>query len=247
MFRYKILLYHSRVNNCVYVNPTTKQYWTIDYRIYDKASDGKSKLDHAKEMLKNAVEHKKLAFKYVLMDSWYANKDLMLYIDKLGKIFYCPIKSNRLVDDSLGQNPYKQVSCLDWSEKELINGKRIKINKFPKNYKVQLFRVAVTKNRTDWVVTNDTTQLDTEAVQEVCGIRWKVEQFHREIKQLTGIEANQCRKARIQRNHICCSILVWVALNRAAKAAHLTAYHLKQSLLDNYICRELRSPSILFA
>jgi hypothetical protein len=33
-------------------------------------------------------------------------------------------------------------------------------------------------------------------------------EFHRELKQLTGVEACQCRKARIQRNHIACALLV---------------------------------------
>ncbi|WP_410526104.1 hypothetical protein [Rickettsia endosymbiont of Gonocerus acuteangulatus] len=33
--------------------------------------------------------------------------------------------------------------------------------------------------------------------------------MHREIKQLTGIERCQCRKQRIQRNHISCAFLVW--------------------------------------
>ena len=39
----------------------------------------------------------------------------------------------------------------------------------------------------------------------MCGMRWKIEQFHRELKQTTGIEKNQCRKARIQCNHIACA------------------------------------------
>lgn len=30
-----------------------------------------------------------------------------------------------------------------------------------------------------------------------------IEEFHRELKQLTGVEACQCRKARIQRNSLC--------------------------------------------
>ena len=41
-----------------------------------------------------------------------------------------------------------------------------------------------------------------DVAQQVCKIRWKIEEFHREIKQLTGIESCQCRKARLQRNHI---------------------------------------------
>jgi len=35
-------------------------------------------------------------------------------------------------------------------------------------------------------VTNDLAQDNTQVVQEVCGLRWKIEQFHRETKQLTG-------------------------------------------------------------
>ncbi|WP_228055418.1 hypothetical protein [Gloeocapsopsis crepidinum] len=44
-----------------------------------------------------------------------------------------------------------------------------------------------------------------DAVQQVCSIRWKIEV---RSKQLTGVEACQCRKARIQRNHIACAMLV---------------------------------------
>ena len=45
-------------------------------------------------------------------------------------------------------------------------------------------------------------QGSTTAVKTVCALRWKIEQFHRELKQLTGIESCQCRRAQIQRNHI---------------------------------------------
>lgn len=234
------------VVTCVYVNPDTEQYWVIDYRIYDKHSDGKTKLDHLTEILEHSVYHKQLAFSTVLMDSWYATKKIMMLIDSMDKIYYCPLKSNRKVDDSKGLNPYKQVSQLDWSDDELKHGKLIKIHGFPKDCKVKLFRVAVT-NRTDWVVTGDTTQDNTDGTQKVCAIRWKIEQFHRELKQLTGIEKNQCRKARIQRNHVCCSMLVWVAFNRLAKQFNQTMYQLKQGLLDAYLCEQLRSPSLRVA
>jgi len=36
------------------------------------------------------------------MDSWYAAQKLMALIEQLGKIYYCPLKRNRLVDDSGG-------------------------------------------------------------------------------------------------------------------------------------------------
>jgi hypothetical protein len=67
------------VVTCVYVNPTMDQFWIIDYRIYDPDGDGKTKLVHVQEMLSMLVYHKQLPFESVLMDSWYATKDLMLY------------------------------------------------------------------------------------------------------------------------------------------------------------------------
>lgn len=230
--------------NCVYVNPETGQYWVIDYRIYDPDRDGKSKLDHVQDMLAQVVQHKQLPFHAVLMDTWYATRDLMLFIDSLHKIYYCPLKDNRQVDDSGGEAPYRRVDELAWTNHEWAHGKLIKIKGFPKDDKVKLFRVAVATHRTDWVVTNDLAQDSDTAVQEVCGMRWKIEQFHRELKQTTGIEKNQCRTARIQRNHIACAMLVWLRLTDLARQTQQTVYRIKHGLLDNYLCQQLKNPSV---
>lgn len=48
-------------------------------------------------------------------------------------------------------------------------GKLIKVRGFPKNHKVKLFRVVLSTQRTDYVVTNDLAQDDTQAIKEVCG------------------------------------------------------------------------------
>ncbi len=45
------------------------------------------------------------------MDSWYATQKLMALIENLGKIYYCPLKSNRLVDDT-GRNREIQKSSI---------------------------------------------------------------------------------------------------------------------------------------
>lgn len=177
------------VVNCVYVNPETDQFWIIDYRVYDPDGDGQTKLDHMREMLTNVVCQKALPFQAVLMDTWYATKDLMLFIDKLGKHFYCPLKDNRQVDDSGGTQPYRRVDSLAWSAAALQHGKQLKIRDFPKDYKVQCFRVEVSTHRTDFVVTNDKAQDSTEATHRVCGFRWKIEQLHREAKQVTGLDS----------------------------------------------------------
>jgi hypothetical protein len=232
------------VVTCVYVNPQIDQFWIIDYRIYDPDGDGKSKLDHMKDMLLNCVYQKELPFWAVLMDSWYASKDMMLQIERLGKIYYCPLKDNRQLDDSGGSKPYQRVDSLSWTKTEEHQGKLIKIKGFPGAHKVKLFRVVLSTQRTDYIVTNEMEQDNVEVVQDVCGFRWKVEQFHRETKQLTGLEGNQCRKARIVRNHIGCAILVWIRLKQVAVETHRTVYQIKHGLLSDYLRQQLKSPSV---
>lgn len=233
--------------NCLYVNPDTGQYWIVDYRVFNPDGDGKTKLDHVREMLVAAIASKCLAFDRVLFDSWYATKDLMLLVESLKKRYYCPLKSNRQVDDSEAQRSYRRVDELQWNQHEGEHGKTIKIKGFPKDHKVKLFRVEVSTNRTDWVVSNDLDQDSTQGVQDACALRWKIEQFHRELKQLTGVEKCQCRKARIQRNHIACAVLVWIRLTALARNAGKTIYQIKRDMLSGYLRQELRSPSVSMA
>jgi Transposase DDE domain len=108
---------------------------------------------------------------------------------------------------------------------------------------VKLFRVNVSTNRTDYIATNDLSQSSTDVVQKVCKIRWKIEEFHREIKQLTGIESCQCRKARLQKNHIACAMLVWIRLKNFAYQTGQTVFS-KHNLLVLYLIQQRKRPSI---
>ena len=51
---------------CIYVNPELDKFWLIDYRIFAPDEDGKTKLDHAKEMFDLALHTKRLEFRCVL-------------------------------------------------------------------------------------------------------------------------------------------------------------------------------------
>jgi len=235
------------VVTCLYVNSETEQFWAVDWRIFDPDKDGKSKNDHVREMLHNLHHHKKLPYRAVLMDTWYANQELMLMIEELGKLYYCPLKSNRLVDYSRKTRDYRPVGELEWSEKERKEGKVIKIKNFPRDHKVRLFRVPVSPNRTDHVVTNDPSCQTTDAARKTCAVRWRIEELHRELKQITGIERCQCRMGRIQRNHIACSFLVWNRLKNLAYETAQTVYQLKIRPLKTFLALELVCPTIAFA
>lgn len=234
------------VVNCVYVNPEQKRFWIIDYRLYAPQEDGKSKLEHVKEMLLNVVYHKQLSFKTVLMDTWYATVKLMKQIEQLDKLYYCPVKSNRLADDSNGLHKHQAVKQLIWSEQEQKQGKLVHLKHFPKGHRLKLFRLVLSPQRTDFLVTNDLSQDDAQVAQQVRNLSWKIEQFHREAKQVTGIEGCQCRSGRIQRNHIACAMLVWLRLKQVAQLTQRTIYQVKFGLLSDYLVSQLQSPSISF-
>ena len=84
------------------------------------------------------------------MDTWYATKKIMLQIEKLSKIYYCPLKVNRQVDDSGGSKPYQRIDGLNWTEAEWQQGKIIKMRGFPAEHKVKVFRVMLSTQRTDY-------------------------------------------------------------------------------------------------
>ena len=100
----------------------------------------------------------------------------------------------------------------------------VHLKKFPKGHQLKLFRIAVSTRCTDYVVTNDHSQDSTDTARDESAIHWKIEQFHREAKQVTGLESSQCRSQRAQRNHITCAMLVWVRLNQLAQEADTTIY-----------------------
>jgi len=114
----------------------------------------------------------------------------------------------------------------------------------PKEILLRLFSISVSSNRIDYVVTNNINQQCRDDTKAICAIRWYVEQFHREIKQLTAIEKCQGRHQRMQRNHIACAIQAWVYLKKVAYKTGKTVYQLKKGLLKNYLTKELAEPTL---
>ena len=233
---------------CIYVNPEQDRFWLIDYRIFAPGEDGKTKLDHVKDIFDPALHSKQLSFRCVLMDTWYAARPLMLHIERSGKLYYCPLPDNRQIDEGDGSAiNYRRVDALSWDEREKAHGRNVHVKDFPKGHRLQLFRLVVSKDRTDYVVTNDLTQDSTDETQQVCAIRWKIEQLHREVKQVTGLERCQCRVGRIQRNHIACALLVWCRFKELAYETGRTVYQIKFGQLSDYLIQQLKFPSVKMA
>lgn len=137
-----------------------------------------------------------------------------------GKCDDCPLKTNRLVTGADQVGSYRRVDALSWTQDDECSGKHVHLRDFPKGHRVSVFRLLRSTPHSEpevtVVVTNDRTHPTVQVVQTTTDLRWKVEEFHRETKHVTGIEACQCRIGRIQRKHIACAILVWNRLKELA-------------------------------
>jgi len=96
------------------------------------------------------------------------------------------------------------------------------------------------------IITNelDDHLITAQVAQQVNDVRWQVEEFHRELKQLTGSEKCQCRKARSQRNHLACCYPEWITLKVKATALKKAIYQVRADLFSDYLRAELRNPRI---
>jgi hypothetical protein len=117
------------------IPPMTPQ----EYLEWEEQQPIKYEYINVADILEDTVYQKKISFTKVLMDSWYAAQKLMKLIENLGKIYYVPLKKNRLVDDTGGQQKYQHIEQLTWSQLEQEQGKLIKINRFPREKKAQIY------------------------------------------------------------------------------------------------------------
>lgn len=224
------------------VHAHQNEYYPLDFRIYSPDFDGKTKNDHFRDMLRQTFEEKGIKAQTILFDSWYAASENLKYIHRLGKFFVTTLKENRLISLSKEQG-YIHLQQIEWTDQQLQYGLTVKLKEVP--FKVQLFKVVATHGNIEWVITNHAPgSIDTQVVQNENQVRWFIEQLHRELKQLTGIERCQCRKQRAQRNHFACCYHAWFSLKVIAKKTGKTLYQIKHNLWSDYWRNELRNPRI---
>ena len=139
--------------------------------------------------------------------------------------------------------PYSHLDAIDWNDERLRHGIIVKLKKVP--FKVRLFKVVAINGDIDWVITNDLDEtVITQVAQNANELRWQIEEFHRQLKQLTGSAKCQCRKARSQRNHLACCYHAWLSLKVHASLLNKTIYRVHTDLFSVYLRNQLRSPTI---
>jgi SRSO17 transposase len=224
------------------VHSDGEDFYPIDYRVYAPEADGKTKNDHFRDLVLNAKSDKQIKARTLLFDSWYASVDNLKLLQRLAMFFVTTLKDNRMVSLSK-EGGYIHLQDIEWTAHRLTYGVPVKLKEIP--FKVQLFKVVAPNGDIEWVITNHPEgAFTTSDIQDENAGRWQIEQLHRELKQLTGSEKCECRKARSQRNHLACCYLAWLALKVKAHQLGKTLYAVQHDLLSDYLRAELRDPRI---
>jgi putative transposase len=199
-----------------------EQIVPVDYRVYDPTRDGKTKNDHVQEMLQFA-EKRGFSPQYVLLDSWYASIENLKAITRRQWKWIAALKSNRLV--SQVQGSYLPVSELDWTATPV---RKVWLKAYGW---VLVSKIVFENGDITYIATNDLSLLDAPTLHSHMGYRWKIEAFHRGIKQYCGLERCYSTQERSQRNHILCAFLAFLKLEWKRIQSHISWQEQKLSIV----------------
>jgi len=204
-----------------------------DYRIYDKAHDGFGKNDLFVRQLRQA-KRRGLSPKCVCFDSWYGGLDNLKEIRSLGWTWLGRLKSNRKVRVDFGQA--RAIGAVDIPE----SGRVIHL---PGYGPIRVFRVVDGNGDTDHWATGD-LGMDALTRLKYADCTWRIEEYHRGVKQFRGVEGCQARRAKAQRNHIGLSIRAFLRMECHCFTLGLSWFEAKLDVIRNAVRSYLANPSM---
>jgi putative transposase len=162
-----------------------------DFRVYDKPHDHLSKNDHFQAMLTTAAE-RGFQPRLVGFDSWYASLKNLKLVRAFEWHWLTQLKANRLVDlEGTGNRSIREV--LIPSHGLIVHLKGYGL--------IKVFKVAAPDGGIEYWATSDLTMTLEQCADNALHL-WRIEEYHRGLKQFCGIERAQHRSAKAQRNHI---------------------------------------------
>ena len=208
-----------------------------DCRLYGEETkeDGKPKTknDSFQEMLKTAKE-RGFEPKMVCFDSWYASIDNLKLIRTNTWHFLTRLKKNRQVNPDDTKNV--AVETLEVAD----TGRVVHLKEFGF---VRLFRTVAPNGDGEYWVTNK-IEMTEEERQEWERQSFKIENYHRGLKQCCAVERCQCRSKVKQHGHILLSLRAFVRLEANRLATGISWYEAKLDVVRDAIRHYLAMPTI---
>jgi len=166
-----------------------------------------------RKMLQQTLKNQ-IKFEYILADNWFGAKDNMNFMHyNLEKKFIFGIKSNRLIalsESERKKGQYQNINSLHFEDEET---KRVWLKdlSFPVILLKKVFKNGNGTTGVLYLVTND-LNLDADQIYEIYQKRWRIEEYHKSIKQNASLAKSPTKVSRSQRNHIFASIIAYCKL-----------------------------------
>ena len=189
-----------------------------------------TKNQQLRRMVGRAVQTNHLPFGYVVADTWYASKENMSFLkEELGRDFVLPLKSNRKValshQDKLA-GCWRKVDALKYQE----NATRqvwLEGVGFPLLLARQVFTNKDGSEGVLYLVGSNTSSLTYAELTAIYQKRWKVEEYHKSLKQNASAAKSPTRTPATQSAHLFCCLHAFVKLERIQAAATLNHFAIK--------------------
>jgi len=206
-----------------YIDPKTNK---------QKRKSDTTKNEMLRNQLKTLIQQNQIKVKYILFDIWYSSKENMEFIKlDLKKDFVCAIKDNRTVAISLEDK--LQGKFISISNMNIKAGETHKVYlkglEFPVLLAKQVFTNKDHSTGELYLVSSD-IELTYQQVVELYQKRWKVEPYHKSLKQNAALEKSPTKTQRTQSNHIFCSILAFVKLEKLRITEKLNHFAFKSKI-----------------
>jgi hypothetical protein len=222
------------INVCTLLWTNGSAMIPVDFRIYDIKSDCKTKNDHFQDMLHRAKE-RGFEPSLILFDSWYASVDNLKIIRRYGWHWLTRLKKNRLVNPDDTKNIQIQEIEIP-SEGRIVH---LKAYGF-----IKVFKIVTEDDDIEYWAT-DVLEMDEAKREKMGGYSWKIEEYHRGIKQFCGVERCQARNGQSQRAHIMFSLRAFLRLEVERLKTGISWFETKRRIMRYAIRLYIKNPSYL--
>ena len=211
------LLYsHERVDVPIQVRLVEKTQEYVDKKTgKTKFKSPTTKNEHFRQMLRHAKQQ--VGFRYVLGDSWFASAENIHFItQQLGKHAVLAVKTSRTV--ALSEEERKQGKFISIDRvSQLAVGQPLTVYLRSVEKPVQLVKQVFTNKDnsqgTLYLIATDLS-LDWEAITTIYKRRWKVEEYHKSLKQHTALGGSPTKVIETQANHFYAAIVAYIKLEK---------------------------------
>lgn len=196
----------------------------------EKRRSSVSKNQLARSQIECALKNN-VKFRFVLFDVWFASVENMKFILGKNKHFICPLKSNRKVALSKQEKLQGHWHKLQNLEIKTNTASLIYLEglEVPVLLIKQIFTNEDGKTAVQYLICSD-TKLSISNITTNYQRRWRVEEYHKSLKQNASLEKSPTQTERTQTNHFFAALCGYIKLERLKIKTKQNHFALKSKL-----------------